>query len=92
MSDTAVQDQELADLIAQRIAHVGEPFKWADYEVDAIRKYDRYTFDEAVSALGFTYENFEMRDSQAVSCDICGGLFLERLKVIRRHRLRCGWE
>lgn len=47
--------------------------------------------DQAVEALAFRSENFGMQDSQAVSCEVCGGLFLEQLSVMRRHRLRCGW-
>ena len=49
---------------------------WADYEIEAIRG-ARGMEAEATDALGFAYEFFGMRDSQAVSCDICGGLFRE---------------
>jgi hypothetical protein len=83
-------DAEVAALIEQQNAALPKGCGWADYEIRAIS--NKGSFDGvAVSALGFTYEHFEMRESQAVSCDVCGGLFKEWLSVMRRHRLRCGW-
>lgn len=47
--------------------------------------------DIAAGGLEFREENFGMQDSQAVSCRICGGLFVGELWIMRQHRLACGW-
>lgn len=88
MSDDVVE-QQIAELVAQRAA--AALAGWADYEIRAIGGELRFNV-EAVSALGFTYQNFGMSESHAVSCDVCGVLFVESLDVMRRHRLRCGWS
>jgi len=84
-------EQQIAMLIEQRRTAVPRGCDWADYEINAVRGARNSSFDIAMDALGFRSEHFGMQDAQAVSCDICGGLFLERLSVMRRHRLACGW-
>lgn len=82
--------RQTAELVEQRRARTGDGSAWADYEVRAVSGEGGF-FDQAADALGFRFEHFEMRDTQAVSCEVCGGLFVEQLDVMRRHRLRCGW-
>jgi hypothetical protein len=93
MSRTATDEwvRDTARLVDQRRRHTGESCKWADYEVRAVTGEGGFEH-EATFALGFQYEFFGMRDSCAVSCEVCGGLFRESLSVMRRHRLRCGWS
>lgn len=87
MSIAPVDDPLIAALIAQRIAHAGEVCGWADFEVRGISG-ERYLRDEAITALGFRH----VPDVEAVSCDVCGVLFRDALRFMKRHRLQCGWE
>ncbi|WKW86667.1 hypothetical protein SEA_KARHDO_41 [Mycobacterium phage Karhdo] len=93
MADRSSNEWQTAtdQLIAQRTAHVGQLCGWADYEIRAVGGEGGF-LDQATYALGFNEQNFGMQDTQAVSCEVCGGLFLERLEVMRRHRLQCGWH
>jgi hypothetical protein len=82
---------EVDELAIQRRQQLGDAFGFADYELRAIRDEGGFAND-AISALRFTSEHLGMQDVQAVSCDICGALFTERLRMMRRHRLECGWK
>lgn len=82
---------EVAALIEQRVEQLGPHFGFADHEVEAIRG-NRFLVDDVNFALEFTAEHLGMHDVQAVSCNVCGGLFKDRLPVMRRHRLKCGWR
>jgi hypothetical protein len=84
-------DQQVAALIEQRRTHCAPGCGWADYEIRAVRGEGGF-FEHAIYALGFREENFNMQFTQAVSCEVCGGLFKESLPVMRRHRLSCGWD
>lgn len=90
-TSTAEFETLTAALIQQRNDHVGEAYGWADYEIRSIKNEGGFA-DHATSALGFSEEHFGMQDTNAVSCDVCGGLFKESLDVMRRHRYRCGWD
>ncbi|OBI95567.1 hypothetical protein [Mycobacterium sp. 1465703.0] len=87
---TSVQ-AEVEMLAATRFQQLGPNYDFADYEVRAISG-ERGFEDEAIGALAFTHEQFGTPFTQAVSCDICGGLFVERLQAMRKHRLQCGWR
>lgn len=78
-----------AMLVAQKTAQTGTGF--CDYEMRPIQGIGGFG-EHAVDALGFNYEDFGMRDAQAVSCRICCGLFKESLGAMRLHRLSCGWS
>lgn len=65
---------------------------YADYEIQAISGEGYDYMDDAAHALGFRHEHFDSRNLQALSCDICGGLFIASLDVMRRHRYKCGWD
>lgn len=82
-------EEQIAALIEQRRTSAPAGCGWADYEIRAVRGEGELL--NAIYALGFNSEHFGMQDSQAVSCKVCGGLFLQRLSMMRRHRLRCGW-
>ena len=82
--------RQTAALVEQRSAHTGEGMGWADYEIRAVSGEGGF-LDQATDALGFDERHFGMQETQAVSCEVCGGLFVEQLDVMRRHRLRCGW-
>lgn len=84
-------EEQIAALVEQRRTHCPPGCGWAEYEIRAVRGEGGFA-DVAVHALGFTYEHFEMRNSQAVSCNTCGALFRDSLPMLRRHRLACGWE
>lgn len=84
-------EQQISMLIEQRRTSVPRGCGWADYEIRAVRG-DGGFIEHANYALGFREENFNMQDVQAVSCDVCGGLFKDSLPVMRRHRLACGWD
>jgi hypothetical protein len=81
-------DREVELLVEQHTAQIGSGF--AEYELRAIRNEGGFA-ETAVDALGFSYEHFGMMEAQAVSCIQCGGLFVDRLSVMRRHRIQCGW-
>jgi hypothetical protein len=87
VSKQAERDREVELLIAQRKAQVGE---FAEYELRAIRG-EAGLHEDVIYALGFSEQHFGMQFPQAVSCDTCGGLFVDQLDVARRHRLACGW-
>lgn len=89
MEGTEVEDRVLNALIAQRLEQLGPRYGWAEYEIWAIR--GEGGAEEAVHALGFYYEDFGMREAQAVSCTECGGIFRDSLRFMKRHRLQCGW-
>ncbi len=76
-------------LVAQKQLQTGVGF--CEFEMPPIAGTGGFQ-DNAMNALGFCDEDFGMRDRQAVSCTICGGLFIDRLWVMRRHRLACGWN
>jgi hypothetical protein len=86
MSEVTEYERETAKLIDMR----GKD-QWADYEIRAITGIGGF-LDQAIYALSFREEHFEMRDTQAISCKVCGGLFVESLGVMRRHRLSCGFS
>jgi hypothetical protein len=84
-------EEQIAQLIEQHRTSVPPDCGWADYEIRAVRGEGGFA-EHAVSALGFRYQDFGMRESQAVSCQVCGGLFVDSLIYMRRHRLQCGWS
>lgn len=84
-------DEEIEMLVAQRNTQVGEDFGFADYELRAIRNEGGFS-EHALYALGFSVEPLGMQEAQAVSCNVCGGLFRDELRLLRRHRLQCGWD
>lgn len=88
---THTLDEEVEMLVAQRKSQVGEAFGFADYELLAIRNEGGFS-EHATVALGFSDEHFGMQEVQAVSCNVCGALFRDTLRLLRRHRLVCGWD
>jgi len=72
--------------MSELVDRYGQQF--ANYELGWINGHD---VEAVLYPLGFTAENFNMADTQAVSCDVCGVLLTARVSFMRRHRLQCGW-
>lgn len=89
ISNTKAWNYDTELLITQKEAQTGAPF--CDYELKPIAGIGGF-MEHATDALGFDDEHFNMQDTQAISCRICGGIFKDLLWVMRRHRLNCGWR
>lgn len=83
---------EVEKLVEMRRQPLGDGYGFHDYELRLIRGEARDEGGEAAHVLMFTPENLGAQYAEAVSCDVCGALFIERLSAMRRHRLKCGWE
>lgn len=82
-------------LVEQKVEQTGIGFSRAGER--ALRCLGRNGFrggfrGHAVEGLEFSEEHFGTLNPQAVSCRVCGGLFMDDLLAMRRHRLQCGWK
>ncbi|MBO0676763.1 hypothetical protein JRC04_04725 [Mycolicibacterium sp. S2-37] len=85
---SAEWDEQSLALNALRLEQTG--YEFADYEIQFLNGTGGF-MDQAIYALEFHEEKFQFAETQAVSCNICGGLFRDNLALMRRHRLQCGW-
>jgi hypothetical protein len=87
---TEVDDKIVQLLIDQRAA--AGLHAWADYELRPLIPGQGGYEEHGAEALGFRYEYLGLQDVQAVSCKVCGALFMDGLAYMKSHRLRCGWS
>lgn len=81
--------RQTAELNRRKEEQMG--YRFDDYELRSVSGEGGF-LDIAIDALGFDEEDFGRDEAQAVSCRICGGLFVDHLWTMRRHRLQCGWR
>ncbi len=81
--------RQTEELDSQRLQQIG--WRFDTWELRSVAGQGG-SLDIAIDALGFDEKDFGLKEVQAVSCRTCGGLFLDHLWTMRRHRLDCGWR